>query len=134
MPNISLSELTFLVAAKGEGSLEERKRLFTPPCAMVGNEPTWTGLIGDVNIFVHDLQGEPFNGEIEVMIAEPAYRRRGLASEALQLMMHYGSIYSHTSRNAGLWVCVVANTRAGITRFYAKILVSTIPSLGMFEK
>ncbi|OCH89820.1 acyl-CoA N-acyltransferase [Obba rivulosa] len=61
------------------------------------NSPTLQDLralpmIGDVNLF---LKGSPdeedFEVEAEVMIAEKAYRRRGLASRALQLLLSYAT-------------------------------------------
>lgn len=55
-------------------------------------------MIGDVNMF---LKGEPshvdddteddFEAEAEIMIAEPAYRRKGLAKEALRLFLSYAT-------------------------------------------
>jgi RimJ/RimL family protein N-acetyltransferase len=51
-------------------------------------------MIGDVNMFFHGDpsstdEDEPFLAELEIMIAEAAYRRRGLATEALQMMISY---------------------------------------------
>ncbi|KAL4071990.1 GNAT domain-containing protein [Scleroderma citrinum] len=49
-------------------------------------------MVGDVNLF---LKGHPddedFEAEVEVMIAEDAYRRRGFALEALKLMLIYAT-------------------------------------------
>ncbi|CAL1697196.1 unnamed protein product [Somion occarium] len=49
-------------------------------------------MIGDVNLF---FKGSPldedFEVEAEVMIADPAYRRRGYASRALQLLLSYAT-------------------------------------------
>lgn len=50
--------------------------------------------VGDVNLFFHDAANEDRAhryacAEIEVMVAEPAARRRGVASEALAIMMAY---------------------------------------------
>ena len=44
-------------------------------------------LVGDVNLFLHSYLHPA--GELEVMIAHPPSLRRGIASEALQLMMAY---------------------------------------------
>lgn len=63
----------------------------------------WTGLVGDVNIFTHDYD-EPNNAEIEVMIAEAGHRRRGLAQEAVTVMMSYGTGRCRTF----VWVLAVA--------------------------
>ncbi|KAJ8589845.1 hypothetical protein M405DRAFT_933225 [Rhizopogon salebrosus TDB-379] len=47
-------------------------------------------MVGDINLF---LKGQPeddeFEAEVEIMIAELAYRRKGLALEALRLMLTY---------------------------------------------
>ncbi|KAI1783728.1 GNAT domain-containing protein [Ganoderma leucocontextum] len=53
-------------------------------------------MIGDVNLFFNgarDNGGEDddFEVEVEIMIAEPAYRRRGIAHTALQLMLSYAT-------------------------------------------
>jgi len=50
----------------------------------------WAGLVGDVNIFTHDYD-DPNNAEIEVMIADAGHRRKGLAQEAVTVMMSYGA-------------------------------------------
>ena len=54
-------------------------------------------IIGDVNLFFHEYlleEGEAkFSvAEIEVMVAVTAARRRGHATEAVLLMMHYGVV------------------------------------------
>jgi len=59
------------------------------------------GMIGDVNLFLSDVeldeedaavQASPAKqGELEIMIAEPLARRKGLASQAIQLMIAYAS-------------------------------------------
>lgn len=47
-------------------------------------------MIGDVNIFFNDQDQDPTFGEIEVMIAEPDFRRTGRGREALKIIMGYG--------------------------------------------
>ena len=42
-------------------------------------------MVGDVNAFLY-----PETCELEIMIAEPSYRRKGLAKEATSLMIRYG--------------------------------------------
>ena len=71
-------------------------------------------MAGDVNLFLHD-RDDPTNAEIEVMVAEPSLRRRGLAKRALQLLMLYGV------------------RSLGITRFFAKIGADNAPSLALFR-
>ncbi|XP_064438831.1 alpha/beta-tubulin-N-acetyltransferase 9 isoform X5 [Mirounga angustirostris] len=46
-------------------------------------------MAGDVNLFLTDL-GDPSLGEIEIMIAEPSCRGKGLGTEAVLMMMSYG--------------------------------------------
>jgi len=69
-------------------------------------------MIGDVNIFLKgtapsartenliegDLDREDedeFHAEVEIMIAEPSFRRKGLATETLQLMLGYATGQPH---------------------------------------
>ena len=47
-------------------------------------------MVGDVNLFWNDHE-EEHAAEIEVMVAEPRSRRKGLAHEALQLFMAYAA-------------------------------------------
>ncbi len=67
-------------------------------------------MAGDVNLYLHDD-----DAEIEVMVAEKASRRKGLARDALQLMMCY------------------ANQQIGARVFVAKILQDNVPSVRLFE-
>jgi len=46
-------------------------------------------MVGDVNIFLNDVDNHHC-AEIEVMIAEPSSRGRGLGLQATLAMMHYG--------------------------------------------
>ena len=47
-------------------------------------------MVGDVNLFFNDLD-DPTVAEVEIMIAEPSCRRKGLAVEALKLFLYYGA-------------------------------------------
>jgi RimJ/RimL family protein N-acetyltransferase len=53
-------------------------------------------MAGDVNLFFNDDE-DATNCEIEIMIAEAKYRRKGFAREALQLMMAYGALSTNMS-------------------------------------
>ena len=53
-----------------------------------GTEVLGTGMAGDVNLFLNDPEDRHL-AEIEVMIAEPLSRGKGLAYEALVLLMLY---------------------------------------------
>lgn len=70
---------------------------------------------GDVNFFFNDHEDHS-TAEIEIMIAEPSSRRKGIATEALQLFMAYGV------------------GTLGVTRFRAKIGESNESSLQLFQK
>ncbi|KAI8056566.1 N-acetyltransferase 9-like protein [Syncephalis plumigaleata] len=72
-------------------------------------------MIGDVNLFINDID-DPHCAEIEIMIAEPAYRRGGVATEALQLMMHYGY------------------TTLGLRKYVAKIGMDNEASIRLFKE
>ena len=71
-------------------------------------------MAGDVNLFLNDPD-DPYNAEIEVMIAEEACRRQGLATEALKMLIGYGA------------------TALRIARFYAKIGEANAASLELFK-
>nr|XP_037848975.1 N-acetyltransferase 9 isoform X8 [Chlorocebus sabaeus] len=71
-------------------------------------------MVGDVNLFLTDLE-DPTLGEIEVMIAEPSCRGKGLGTEAVLAMLSYV-------------------TRLGLTKFEAKIGQENEPSIRMFQK
>ena len=72
-------------------------------------------MIGDVNIFLHD-RDDPGNAEIEIMIAEKQFTRKGIATEALSIMMIYGA------------KCL------GVHRYFAKISESNVASMSLFSK
>lgn len=46
-------------------------------------------MAGDVNLFFNDYD-DPHACEMEIMIAEEKYRRKGFAEEAVKLIMAYG--------------------------------------------
>ncbi|MED6221878.1 hypothetical protein PIB30_059012 [Stylosanthes scabra] len=78
-------------------------------------EPHVEAMVGDVNIFMNDLDN-PHMAEIEIMIAEPKSRGKGLGKESVLLMMAF-SIES-----------------LGINVFRVKIGESNEASLNMFKK
>ena len=73
------------------------------------------GMAGDVNLFFNDHDDHRI-AEIEVMVAEPSSRGKGLASEALRIFMAYGI------------------TQLGVIKFRAKIGQSNEASLSLFKK
>ncbi|RUP48861.1 LOW QUALITY PROTEIN: hypothetical protein BC936DRAFT_143797 [Jimgerdemannia flammicorona] len=73
-------------------------------------------MIGDVNLFLNHPDDDRSFAEIEIMIAEEAYRRGGRGSEALKIMMGY------------------ALTRLDIATFQAKISYTNMPSVDLFTR
>ncbi|KAG2780890.1 hypothetical protein PC129_g8965 [Phytophthora cactorum] len=72
-------------------------------------------MAGDVNLFFNDYD-DPHACEMEVMIAEEKYRRKGFAEEAVKLMMAY------------------ATSTLNVTRFICKIIETNDASIQLFEK
>lgn len=54
-----------------------------------GGEHEASAMAGDVNLFFNDADN-PGVCEVEVMIAEERWRRKGLAREAVLMLMRYG--------------------------------------------
>lgn len=73
-------------------------------------------LVGDVNVIINVDAEVPKRAEVDVMIAEPLARRRGLSVEALQIAMKYSV------------------SRFGPESFIAKILEINRQSIALFEK
>jgi len=72
------AELTFIVCVSNS---THHAQLTDPPT-----------MIGDVNLFLKGIPGDDdFEVEAEIMIAEPAFRRRGIAFKALQLLLSYAT-------------------------------------------
>uniref|UniRef100_A0A182NI21 N-acetyltransferase domain-containing protein n=1 Tax=Anopheles dirus TaxID=7168 RepID=A0A182NI21_9DIPT len=84
-------------------------------------------LVGDTNIFLKSSPGEaPTDpttqtsasvGEIEIMIAEPAARQRGLGWEATVLMLLYGVEHLHIER----YVAITKDTNAKAMRMFGRM-------------
>ncbi|XP_041818798.1 N-acetyltransferase 9 [Chelmon rostratus] len=72
-------------------------------------------MVGDVNIFLTDPT-DPSLAELEVMIAEPSHRGKGIGKEVTRMMMCYGL------------------TKLGVRKFQAKIGLENQVSIGMFKK
>ncbi|KAM9971664.1 hypothetical protein ACTFIW_011647 [Dictyostelium discoideum] len=80
------------------------------------NENDIKSMIGDVNIFFNQYEDEG-TAELEVMIAESTSRRKGLAREAISIIMGYGIEYLSTITN----------------KYIVKIGESNQPSIQMFK-
>lgn len=78
-------------------------------------------MAGDVNLYLLDANAEELGvedavvAELEVMIAETGSRRKGIATDALWLMMAYARVHLN------------------VTVFVAKVLDGNGPSLKLFE-
>ncbi|XP_054455095.1 N-acetyltransferase 9 [Anoplopoma fimbria] len=72
-------------------------------------------MVGDVNIFLTD-PADPTLAELEIMIAEPGHRGKGIGKEATHMMMSYGV------------------TKLGVKKFEAKIGLNNQVSIAMFKK
>ncbi|XP_068161625.1 alpha/beta-tubulin-N-acetyltransferase 9 isoform X2 [Antennarius striatus] len=72
-------------------------------------------MVGDVNIFLTD-PADPSVAELEIMVAEPGYRGKGVGKEVTRMMMSYGV------------------SRLGIKKFQAKIGLDNHVSIAMFKK
>ncbi|KAF4324428.1 hypothetical protein BBO99_00001609 [Phytophthora kernoviae] len=97
---------TFIVLASAESDGK--------PGSSYVNESALDRMAGDVNLFFNDYD-DPHACEIEVMIAEEKYRRKGFAKEAVKLMMAY------------------AASKLNVTRFFCKINDTNDASLQLFN-
>lgn len=88
----------------------------TSSCSTDGEAEELKRMVGDVNLFLNDMDGDLHVAELEVMVGEARYRRCGFGIEAVKLMMHYGAQHLN------------------IKRFYVKIGSSNTPSLQLFRR
>ena len=79
-----------------------------------------SGMCGDVNAFLSEIDDDDdetgVSAELEIMIAEPAQRRRGLARTALQMFIAY--LLERVPR---------------VGRLVVKVTDANVPSLRLFE-
>jgi len=77
------------------------------------------GMVGDVDLFLNeeeDGESHTINGELNIMIAEKSSRGKGLAKEALYLIMKYAVQYKK------------------LDQFTAKISLTNKPSIHLFTQ
>jgi RimJ/RimL family protein N-acetyltransferase len=72
-------------------------------------------MAGDVNLFFHDYDNSG-NAEVDIMIPEERFRRKGIASEAVKLILNYGSKHLKAKR------------------FFAKINEANVASIELFKR
>ncbi|KAF8174400.1 N-acetyltransferase 9-like protein [Pholiota molesta] len=112
-------------------------------------------MVGDVNIFLYGVpphrrsvspstttpkdDEDDFYAEVEIMIAEPSFRRKGLALEALQLMLGYATGQPQAFRVGDLSLPHAHSFAASPlqippTSLVTKISDTNTPSIQLFEK
>lgn len=100
-------------------------------------------MIGDVNMFLsqryddNDDDAPPTTwGELEIMIAEPAWRRKGLAQEALKLLLHYITTsptpHPTATPRASSPVCTALPIPK--EHLFVRVSMYNTPSMALFEK
>lgn len=116
-------KLTFIILPRLEIGAKE-------PCETSVAQIDALPMVGDVNIFL--IRNEDIeNGveiEVEVMIAEAAYRKRGLAYAAVSTLLRYASSSEIIRDDDG-------STRpATLSMFVVRIGASNLASIGLFNK
>jgi RimJ/RimL family protein N-acetyltransferase len=85
---------------------------------------------GDVNFFFNDHDDHTI-AEAEVMVAEPASRRKGLALEALQLFMAYGVKFLAVTK---FRVKIGENNAASLALFSEKLGFAEVSRSAVFKE
>ncbi|KAJ3343903.1 N-acetyltransferase 9 [Gonapodya sp. JEL0774] len=80
------------------------------------------GMVGDVNLFFTDIDS-PRTAELEVMVAEPKARGKGIGEATCRMMMEYAAQLEETETG-----------HFPVSLFRAKIKFDNTPSLKLFEK
>ncbi|PPQ90712.1 hypothetical protein CVT25_005020 [Psilocybe cyanescens] len=140
-------KLTFIILSRqsSEGTTE----LPETPGALSPEDERLVALpmVGDVNIFLHGTppasnespsypdDDDEFHAEIEIMIAEPSFRRKGLAIEALQLMLGYATgnpeAFSLSGRSSPIQYSPLNILPSSLI---TKISDTNTPSIKLFER
>ena len=100
-------KLTFIVLDVSDLKTESERAWINSKCI--------DRMVGDVNLFLN-YEGDKDRAEVEIMIANIDARRKGMAKEALEIIMQYASI------------------KLDICYFVAKIGANNKPSIKLFEK
>ncbi|KAH9475804.1 N-acetyltransferase 9 [Psilocybe cubensis] len=136
-------KLTFIILSRHplEGSIElpETPGTVSPEDERLSALP----MVGDVNIFLHGtiptteesvIDEDEFHAEVEIMIAEPSYRRKGLAIEALQLMLGYATGKLQAFGLSNTTSIPTSPLNIPPNSLITKISETNIPSIKLFEK
>lgn len=122
-------ELTFIVLARTDPSLPLDASVLCTQCPMAG----------DVNVFFQEEYANEDDthptclGELEVMIAEPTFRRQGLADEALRLLCYY-ILTDPTPAPAGSEAAPTPFLPLAPTQLVVRIGDENIASLALFHR
>ncbi|KAF8647549.1 hypothetical protein AX16_006638 [Volvariella volvacea WC 439] len=160
-------KLTFIVLARTNEQLSPGIEFWDLDDARLDALP----MIGDVNLFLKgtppthvgttresptkanekpEEEDDSFEAEVEIMIAEPAYRRRGCASEALKLMLSYAthrldlwitatngiSDLSDTTPQAHIWPTLAPSHPLPVPPecLVARVSDKNLPSISLLER
>lgn len=85
--------------SKGNSSVTNMSSDHSTKIEIIDRHKEVESMVGDVNLFFNDSE-EPHEAELEIMIAEPKYRGRGMGKEAVKIMMHYGAYKLNAKRFA----------------------------------
>ncbi|KAG6855681.1 hypothetical protein H0H87_012155 [Tephrocybe sp. NHM501043] len=155
---LDADKLTFIILSRESLSGDKLLNLTEIPETVSPTDPTISRLpmVGDVNMFLkgalpretqvtksadaqddEELENE-FEAEMEIMIAEPAFRRKRLALEALQLMLEYATGFpsAYFSENAERREQNLGQSKGlGVppSRLVARISDTNGPSIRLFE-
>ncbi|KAG8446332.1 hypothetical protein GDO86_013968 [Hymenochirus boettgeri] len=86
-------------------------------------------MVGDVNLFLTDPDN-PSLAEIEVMIADPSYRGRGLGGESVRLMLYYGV----TSLRISIFEAKIGQENVASVRLFHKLHFQEVSSSEVFKE
>ncbi|KAF8906345.1 acyl-CoA N-acyltransferase [Mucidula mucida] len=125
-------KLTFIILARHEQAdeLETNTPEINPTDPRLHSLP----MIGDVNMFFNGTPDDvdDFTAELEIMIAEPDYRRGGYATEALQLILRYAT--ENIFPSDGLHLAHTLPLRIPVPSLVVRVGDTNTPSIRLFEK
>jgi len=128
-------KLTFIVLHRDELPSEETQE---DTRTLTADERDESRMIGDVNLFFKgSTTDEDFEVEAEVMIAESAYRRRGYASEAMQLLFRFAASFRAQSAlpiNAEKLVVRIGESNDASRRMFEKLGFVVTKHVKVFEE